>query len=192
HPPLPEKRNPTAMSRIPLHTVHDAPENSRQALASLALPNGKVFNIFGHMAASPAVLHGFLALKSTVTQHATLDTRTQEAIALVVGHENDCDYCQAAHTATARQSGLTTEQILAIRSGDASFDPKLDALLNVVREAVAQVGVVSDTNWKTAQQAGWTDTELAELPLHIALNTYTNTFNRWANTELDFPTVPNV
>jgi AhpD family alkylhydroperoxidase len=180
------------MSRIPLHTVQDAPEDSRQALASLALPNGKVFNIFGHMAASPAVLHGFLALKSVVGQHATLDARTQEAIALVVGHENDCDYCQAAHTVTARQTGLTAEQILAIRSGDVSFDPKLGALLDVVREAVEQVGVVSDVNWKTAQEAGWSDAELAELPLHIALNAYTNTFNRWAGTELDFPAVPSV
>lgn len=180
------------MSRIPLHTLQDAPEQSRETLASLALPNGKIFNIFGHMAASPAVLHGFTALKTVVGQYAALDARTQEAIALVVGHENDCDYCQAAHTVTARQTGLTPEQIIGIRSGDVSFDPKLGALLEVVREAVEQVGVVGDMTWKNAQQAGWSDAELAELPLHIALNAYTNNFNRWADTELDFPAVPSV
>lgn len=180
------------MPRIALHTPDDAPETNREALAHLALPNGKILNVFGHMAASPAVLHGFIALHSALRQHATLDARTQEAIALAVGHENGCDYCQAAHTALGQQAGLSQEQTVSIRRGDVDFDPKLGALLAVARQAASNVGVVDDVTWKSAQEAGWTDSELAEVHAHVAINLYTNHFNHLAGTELDLPAAPAV
>lgn len=50
-------------------------------------PNGKVLNDFGRMAASPAVLHSYVALNSMIEECGTLDARTRVAIALAVGHE---------------------------------------------------------------------------------------------------------
>ncbi|MFF4653085.1 carboxymuconolactone decarboxylase family protein [Streptomyces sp. NPDC001380] len=178
------------MSRIARHTVQDAPEAGREALAGLAFPNGRLLNIFGHMAASPAVLHGYLGLRSAIAEHGTLDGRTQEAIALAVAAENACDYCQAAHTAGGTQAGLTREETVAIRRGDTAFDPRLGALLAVARQAAAKVGVVDDAAWEAARAAGWTDEQLAELHVHIAINLYTNHFNHWAATELDLPAAP--
>jgi AhpD family alkylhydroperoxidase len=178
--------------RIPLHTLADAPEASREALSALAGPDGEVLNTYRHMAASSGVLHGYLALRSVVDRYATLDTRVQEAIALAVANENGCGYDEAAHTAAAERAGLDHERILSIRRGDTAFDPALGALLRVVREMVSNVGIVSDVTWKAAREAGWSESLLAELPLHVALHTYTTTFNRWAGTEVDFPHVPEV
>jgi AhpD family alkylhydroperoxidase len=178
--------------RIALHSPADAPERCRQALSTLAQPDGGVLNTYGHMAASPGVLHGYLALRAAVDQYATLDTCVQEAIALAIANENGCGYDEAAHTAAASRAGLDSEHILSIRRGDTAFDPALGALLRVVRQMVNNVGVVTDVAWKAAQEAGWSEAQLAELPLHVALHTYTSTFNRWAGTEVDFPPVPDV
>ncbi|WP_217142969.1 carboxymuconolactone decarboxylase family protein [Streptomyces sp. AC627_RSS907] len=145
------------------------------------------------MAASPGVLHGYLALRAAVDQYATLDTCVQEAIALAVSNENGCGCDEAAHTTAASRAGLDSEDILSIRRGDTAFDPALRALLRVVRQMVSNVGVVTDVAWKAAQAAqaaGWSEAQLAELPLHVALHTYTSTLNRWAGTEVDFPLFP--
>ncbi|MGH3341529.1 MAG: carboxymuconolactone decarboxylase family protein [Carbonactinosporaceae bacterium] len=81
---------------------------------------------------------------------------------------------------------------MAIRQGRGDFDPKLAALLAVVREVAARVGEVSDTTWKNALESGWSDAELTESFAHVAVNMYTNYFNHMAGTELDIPAAPGI
>ena len=114
----------------------------------------------------------------------------KEAIALAVGNQNGCDYCQAAHTVSARKTGLTEEQILAIRADEVDFDPKLAIITEVAREAAARTRNVSEPVWQAALDAGWTEEELAEAFAHIAANLFTNYFNHYAGTELGVPAAP--
>ena len=79
---------------------------------------------------------------------------------------------------------------MAIREGRLHFDANLAALLTVAREATANVGHVEDATWQQALDQGWTDTELTELSVHIALNLFTNYFNHLVETELDLPAAP--
>ena len=180
------------MARIPVHTLESTPENSRDALASLKNQLGKVLNIHGAMAHSPVVLQSFMALQHTIADHGTFDPRTREAIALVVGHANHCQYCEAGHTLAAKAAGLTEAQTVAVRAGHIDFDPKLAALLDVAREATTTQGHVQDATWQTALDAGWTDTELTELSIHVSLNLFTNYFNHMVDTDLDLPPAPTV
>ncbi len=179
------------MPRIPVHTVDSAPEASRDALKSLESKYGKVLNIHGEMAHSPAVLHAYVALQDVLREHATLDAKTREAIALAVGNEDDCDYCQAAHTGGGKAVGLSDDEMLAVRRGKAE-DPKLDALLALAREFTANVGNTSDQAWQTAVDAGWSEEQLTELTTHVTLNLLTNYFNHHVHTELDMPAAPTV
>lgn len=178
------------MPRIPVHTVADAPENSRDELKALEAKMGKVLNIHGEMAHAPVVLQSYVALQSVIADYGTFDTATREAIALVVGNVDRCDYCQSAHTLSAKRAGLSTEQTVAIREGRVDFDPKLAALLTLVRESTADLGNVSDQVWQAALDAGWSDVELTEVSAHIALNLFTNHFNHLVQTELDVPAAP--
>ncbi len=179
------------MPRIPVHTVDSAPEASRDALKSLESKYGKVLNIHGEMAHSPAVLHAYVALQDVLREHATLDAKTREAIALAVGNEDDCDYCQAAHTGGGKAVGLSDDEMLAVRRGKAE-DPKLDALLALAREFTANVGNTSDQAWQTAVDAGWSEEQLTELTTHVTLNLLTNYFNHHVHSELDMPAAPAV
>ncbi len=93
------------MARIPVHSVQTAPEPSRDALEALETKFGKVLDIHGEMAHSPAVLQAYAAVQQVIAERATFDSATREAIALVVADVTGCDYCQAAHTAAAGAPG---------------------------------------------------------------------------------------
>lgn len=178
------------MPRIPVHTVADAPQNSRDELKALEEQFGKVLNIHGEMAHAPVVLQGYVALQRVIGDYGTFDAATREAIALAVGNVDRCDYCQSAHTLSARRAGFSEEQTVAIRQGRIDFDPKLAALLALVRESAADLGNVTDATWQAALDAGWSDTELTEASVHIVLNLFTNHFNHLVQTDLDLPHAP--
>ena len=178
------------MPRIPVHTVESAPEASRQELAALATSFGKILNIHGEMAHSPAVLLAYGAIERILLEHGSFDGRTREAIALAVANVDGCSYCEAAHTGGGKAVGLTHDQMVAVRRGSAEFDPKLDVLLTLAREYAANLGSVPDGTWQQAVDLGWTDEQLTELSVHVTLNMFTNYFNHFVETDLDFPEAP--
>ncbi|GAC1602153.1 MAG: carboxymuconolactone decarboxylase family protein [Pseudarthrobacter sp.] len=175
------------MARIPVHTVASAPEESKEIAGKLEKRMGKLLNIHAEMAHSPVVIAAYHGISQAIAAHGTFDARTKEAIALAVGNQNGCDYCQAAHTLSARRAGLDDEQILAIRAGEVDFDDQLATITGVAREAAARTGNVSDATWHAALDAGWGAEELSEAFAHIAANLFTNYFNHYARTDLDLP-----
>lgn len=177
------------MTRIPVHTLDSAPEGSRDALKALETTFGKVLNIHGAMAHSPAVLQTYTAIQQVMQDTGTFDGRTREAIALAVANVDECSYCQAAHTAGGKAVGLSEQETIDIRR-DQVEDPKLAALLTVVREQTSSVGTVQDSTWQAALDAGWTDAELTETSAHVALNLFTNYFNHLVQTDLDLRPAP--
>ncbi len=179
------------MTRIPVHTVDSAPEGSRDALKALEAKFGKVLNIHGAMAHSPAVLSTYAAVQRALQDTGTFDARTREAIALAVANVDDCSYCQAAHTARGKAAGLSQQEMIDIRRGQVA-EPKLGALVTLVREQAGTVGHVQDSTWQAALDAGWTDVELTETSAHVALNLFTNYFNHLVQTDPDLPAAPSL
>lgn len=180
------------MSRIPAHTIETAPQQSRDTLAAISKRMGKTLNIHAGMAHSPVVLRTYAGMSAAIRDHGTFDARTREAIALAVGNQNDCHYCQSAHTMSALAAGLSVEQTIAVRAGRIDFDDQLASITEVARHIASSTGTVSDEAWATAIAAGWSEQQLAETFAHVAINLYTNYFNHFAGTELDLPEAPAV
>ncbi|MFC8504242.1 carboxymuconolactone decarboxylase family protein [Pedococcus sp. NPDC057267] len=178
------------MPRIPAHTLDTAPEASRPTLDALGKRMGKILNIHAGMAHSPVVLAAYAAMSGAVREHGTFDARTRETIALAVGSANGCEYCQSAHTVSAKKAGLSEDQTVAVRADAIDFDDKLAAIATIARQIATETGTVSDAAWQGALAAGWTPEELAETFAHVAVNLYTNYFNHFAGTELDLPAAP--
>ncbi len=178
------------MPRIPVHTLDNAPEQSRDELKALEAKFSKVLNIHGEMAHSPVVLQSYLAIQQVIADYGSFDARTREAIALAVGNVDECSYCQAAHTGGGKAAGLSEKEMVAIRRDTVDFDPKLAALLALAREYTKNVGSVQDATWQSALDAGWTDEQLTELSVHVTLNLFTNYFNHFVETDLDLPAAP--
>jgi AhpD family alkylhydroperoxidase len=178
------------MPRVPVHTIDDAPGQSREALRGLERRMSRLLNIHAEMAHAPVVLAAYQGIQKAITQLGSFDARTREAIALAVGAVNECAYCQSAHTAGGQAAGWSLEETVAIREGTADFGPELGSLLAVAREIAGNTGYVADATWQAAREASWSDAELAELFAHVAANMFTNYFNHYVQTEPDLPAAP--
>ncbi|XUW92863.1 hypothetical protein OH764_24065 [Burkholderia sp. M6-3] len=50
-------------------------------------------------------------------------------------------------------------------------------------------GTIDESEFTAIRTAGYSDTQLAEISLAIAMTIFTNTFNRINDTDVDFPPV---
>jgi hypothetical protein len=175
------------MSRIPTHTVADAPEASRPLLQKIAQssPTGRPLNLHAQMAHAPAVLAAYTSLRAVIAEHGGLEPKVSWALNLVTAAAVGNDYMIGIASRFARMNGWTDAQIAAMESGTTTGDTKIDALTRVAREAATHSGNVADATWKAAQQGGWSDTQLAEAFAHLGLTVFTGYFLNYARTDLD-------
>jgi uncharacterized peroxidase-related enzyme len=148
---------------------------------------GVVPNMMRTMAQSPVVLDAYLAFGAALRK-GQLPASLQEQLALTVAEANACDYCLSAHSALGRGAGLSSEAIAASRDGRAS-DAGAAAALQFARALIDRRGDVTDQDFARVRAAGFGDDAIAEIIAHVALNVFTNYFNRAARTEIDFPLV---
>jgi len=141
-------------------------------------------NMMPTMAASPAVLDGYLRFSSALGDGA-LGAKLREQIALAVAEANGCEYCLAAHSTIGKMVGLTNGDVIAGRQGRSS-DAKATAALAFARAILDRHGDVTDADVRAVREAGYGDAEIAEIVAHVALNVFTNYFNRFARTKIDF------
>jgi uncharacterized peroxidase-related enzyme len=137
---------------------------------------------------SPAALEGYLGLNGALAR-GLLEAPTRERIALAIAAVNGCDYCLSAHSYLGKNiSKLSDAEMAANRSGG-STDPKAEAAVRFAVKLVEARGHVSDADIQAVKQAGYSDAQIVEIVLHVALNTLTNYVNVVAETEIDFPVV---
>lgn len=82
---------------------------------------------------------------------------------------------------------MKPETLRQIRAGQPSGDAKRDALVRFVRLLVLTQGTLSDEEFAAIRGAGYTDEQLVDISLTLAVITFTNVFNRINDTTLDFP-----
>jgi hypothetical protein len=175
------------MSRIPTHTVEDAPAASRPLLQDLirSSPTGRFLNAHAQMAHSPAVLAAYTSLRAVIAERGTLDPKVGWALNLATAATVGNDYMIGIASRFARMSGWTEAQVSALRAGTTTGDPKIDGLTGLVREAAANSGNVTDVVWRAAQQGGWSDEQLAEAFAYLGLTVFTGYFLNYAQTDMD-------
>ena len=175
------------MSRIPTHTVEDAPAASRALLQKIvqSTPGGRAVNLHAQMAHSPAVLTAYSSLRAVLTEHGSFDPKVGAALTLVSAAGVGNDYMIRIAGRLAQMNGWTEEQVTALQTGKPTSDPKIDSLAGLVREAAANSGNVTDTTWKAAQQAGWSDEQLTGAFAYLGATVFTGYFLNYARTNLD-------
>jgi alkylhydroperoxidase family enzyme len=177
------------MTRIPTHTVEDAPELARPLLQEMVQfsPTGRPLNLHAQLAHAPAVLAAYVGLRKTATQYGTLDQQVRPALMLAAAAATDSEYAKDLLATLALRSGWRADQVEALRAGKDVGEAKTDALVAVVRQAAADRGRVGDQAWRHALASGWTDDQLAEAFAYLGLAVYTGYFLNYAQTERDLP-----
>lgn len=176
------------MNRITLPAPDQIPAATLPLLDAVKKQLGVVPNLMKLVGNSPAALEGYLSLNGALNKGA-LDAKTRERIALAIAEINGCSYCLSAHTYLGKNvAKLDDAEIAANRNGNSS-DPKAAAAVHFAARVAQERGHVSDSDLNAVKAAGYTQAEIVEIVLHVALNTLTNYINEVAQTEIDFPKV---
>jgi uncharacterized peroxidase-related enzyme len=177
------------MSRINVPAVESATGATAEVYAEVKKAAGSVPNLFVAVGAlAPQVLKSVLNAEG-VLGAGTLSRQDVETIKLAVSEQTGCDYCVAAHTVIGKMTGLSGEALRQIRAGEPTGDARRDALARFVRQLQTTSGTISAEQFAAIKAAGYSDAQLVEITLAIALTVFTNTFNRINDTDLDFPPV---
>lgn len=175
------------MSRIQPIDRSATDSGTQKVLDGIETKLGMLPNMISTMAHSPAALRGYLGLSQALSG-GQLPADLRERIALTVSEINGCGYCLAAHSAIGGSLGLSADDLRDARAAR-SADSKTDAALQFARQLVDTRGNISDEDVQAVQSAGFGESEITEIISHVALHTFTNYFNKTAQTVVDFPAV---
>ncbi len=148
---------------------------------------GFVPNLYATYAYNDTALGDYLTLQN---RKSTLKAKEREIINLVVSQVNDCNYCKAAHTTLGKMNGFSDEQILEIRSGQASFDPKYDALAKFVKNIVVNRSKPDTEVVEALFAAGYTKANLIDIIMVIGDKIISNFIHGTTQIPIDFPAAP--
>jgi uncharacterized peroxidase-related enzyme len=176
------------MSRITLPAADQTPAATRPLLEAVNKQLGVVPNLMKMLGHSPAALGGYLNLNGALAK-GSIGTKTGERIALAIAEINHCGYCLAAHTYLGKNVAKLDDAEIAANRNGTSTDAKADAAVRFAARVAQVRGHVSDDDVRAVKGAGYSDAEVMEIVVHVALNTLTNYVNEVAQTEIDFPAV---
>ena len=178
------------MSRIAIPALSEATGATADVYARVRkIAGGGVPNLFaalGHLA--PATLNAALDAEGALAS-SSLSKQDLETIKLLISELTGCDYCVAAHVMLGKMAGLSPVALKQIRTGQPTGDTKRDALIHFVRTLQTTRGTIDEEDLAAIRAAGYSDRQLAEISLAIAMTIFTNMFNRINDTAVDFPAV---
>lgn len=159
-------------------------EKNQHVFDQLKRTFGAVPNLYTTLAYSENALEAYYNLE---TSKNSLTKKEAEAVTLVVSEVNNCVYCLSAHTVVAKLNGFTEEQTIEIRSGKASFDRKLDALVKLTKQLSETRHVENSALIDTFFEVGYSKENLIDVIVLIGDRTISNILHAVTQVPIEFP-----
>lgn len=175
------------MSTITALSAQEAPTAAQPVLEQVKRMLGRVPNMYGVMAHSPAVLEAYAQFNNALRK-GSLGAPMAERIALAAAEYNGCNYCLSAHSFLGAKAGLSEADLLDARNMKAA-DEKTATGMDFTRKLLAAPQSLSTDDVQVLRQAGYTDGETLEIIANVVRNIFTNYLNVVAGTEVDWPEV---
>ena len=173
------------MSRIPIRSIEDAPEEALDRLRSARKAIGYLPHLHGVLANAPAALEAYQVV-GAIHARGGLSAAEGEAIQIVAAARNACEPCVAGHAALARRKVHMAEDTLqALRRARAPADPRLGALARFTLAIMDKRGRVEDDELREFLAAGYTEANALEVILGVSLATLCNYANNLAQAPVD-------
>jgi uncharacterized peroxidase-related enzyme len=171
---LPAVDPPTAAPRV------------KEPLEGAGKRMGMIPNMYTRMANSPGAFETYLYGYERFRKDSGFSPAEQEVVLLSISAENGCAYCVAAHSTLADgPSRVSPEVTEAIRTGKTVPDPKLRALSELTRAIVATRGRPLEEDARTFLAVGYSERQILELVLAVAVKTISNYVNHLFETPVD-------
>jgi uncharacterized peroxidase-related enzyme len=169
--------------------VHGVDPANNETLAEIERKTGPN-NFYRAMAHKPDVLAVFPKVYGAIMGPGALDRRLKEMIYLAVSTVNECKYCTEAHLKGARKAGLTEHDIDDIESEtNQNFTPAEQTALHYAREMTR--ACADEFGTRESLREYFSEDQLVELTLVIAMANFTNRFNNGLNVQVEHETTMN-
>ena len=170
------------MTLFTKHDTHSSPADAAEVLKGAEQRYGFIPNLAAYLAEAPNVLSTVLSLSQTFDQ-TSFTPQEQQIILLTASTANDCSYCKAAHSALGKMAGVGRADLDAIIHRQPLSTPRLEALRLFTLQVTQERDWVAEENIRLFLNAGYTQGQVFELVMGIALKTLTNYCNHLVSAE---------
>ena len=174
------------MSTFQLHDVDSAPQDAKPLLENSQKSMGMIPNLHAALAESPQALKAYGTLHELFT-NSSLNNDELTVVWQTINVENECHYCVPAHTAIAKQMGVSDDISEALRNETPLPDEKLEALRTFTRQVMAKRGNVGNADLEAFFKAGYGHQQVLDVILGLSQKTLSNYVNHIAETPIDEP-----
>ena len=170
------------ISRYPVPTLENLPEDIRARILEVQSKAGFVPNVFLALAHRPAEWRAFVAYHDALMlkEGGHLSKGDREMIVVATSAANDCLYCVVAHGAILRiyeKKPLVADQV-AINWRKADITPRQRAMLEFALKVCLRSHEVGDGDYATLREHGFTDEDAWDI---AAITAFFGMSNRMAN-----------
>jgi alkylhydroperoxidase family enzyme len=169
---------------FPIHTPETAPDDAKDILHHTKKSFGMIPNLEGVMASSPSLLKSY-SLMWDEFENTTLTPIERQIVYQTSNFENTCNYCVPWHSLLARKAGMNPSDVEALRNGTSLSETKHEALRLFAKEVVLQRGKISKGTLDAFLRGGYTQQNVLEVIMGVAIKTMSNYTNSIAATPLD-------
>ena len=173
---------------LPPQTIDSSEGTGRTMLETAKAQMGFVPNMYANMVNSPGLLETYLLGYNRFRSESGFLPVEQEVVLLTISRFNACTYCMAAHSMIAdKMSKVLAEVLESLRTGGRIPDGKLSALSLFTYTLLEQRGNPTSAQLNDFKIAGYSDRQVLEIILAIAVKTLSNYSNHVFHTEVDAP-----
>lgn len=178
--------NSTAKLTLDPKTVATAEPRAKAALEAAHKSLGFIPNMYANMANAPGLLEAYVAGQKLFRSESGFAPAEQEVVFLTISRENGCGYCMAAHSMIAEKISKVPAPVLdALRRGADLPDSKLQALAKFTHVMLESRGRPSGAELQAFVAAGYSERQVLEIILAIAVKTLSNYANHVFHTEIN-------
>lgn len=174
------------MTRLTLHTLDTAPEKAKERVEAVQKANGFIPNLIGVLANSPQALEMYQEV-SKMNSKNSLTPEEIEVVQITCAVHNSCDFCVAGHTKIAEVRLKMSPAVVEALRTRTSIDEneKYQALAQFTVALMDKRGQVSDEELNAIKLAGYTDQNILDVIMGVALATLCNYANTVAKTDIN-------
>ena len=170
-----------SISRFPVPSVNDLPEDIRERLLAVQEKSGFIPNVFLTLAFRPDEFRAFFAYHDALMdKDGGLTKAEREMIVVATSAANQCQYCVIAHGAILRiraKNPLLADQIAA-NYRKADITPRQRTMLDFAMKVSQEAQEVSDADFAALSAHGFGEDDIWDI---AAISAFFALSNRMAN-----------
>lgn len=154
------------ISRYPIPTLDQLPEDVRDRILAVQEQTGFVPNVFLGLAHRPDEFRAFFAYHDALMEKESgLSKAEREMIVVATSGANQCHYCVVAHGAILRvraKNPLIADQV-AINYRKADLTPRQKAMLDFALKVAKEAYAVNDADFEALRAHEFTDQDIWDI-----------------------------